>query len=167
MPHAVLALGNQVGTAEGAAREFIPGIAPGGSRLGHPTKPALQINDAWSEVLDVDTATNDSNGFEVFLKLSQELGLDPGLLLPVTEFTILGAGVTNQERMAYVHHEQFGAKGSIWAPRVVGLRIVERGAIASFNVRVHIDYEMVDVDWMSWFIMWDWLDNIVNNDLEY
>lgn len=171
MPHAVFNLGPQTTTADLAARSLIPGIAPGGSRAGQATKPALLIQDAWIEVVDiVPFQAADFNMATYSLKLSQETDLTPGLILPVgqlgqanIEVTAVGQRIVGIRDMT---RDLFHAQGTVWAPRMVGIHIEEVGTINQ-DVDVHLDYQQVDVPWMDWFIMWDFLDNIVDNELEY
>ncbi len=170
MPHAVLETGPLTSTNEAVAiRTLIPGIQPGGQFAGREMKPALLIQNAFLEALDIDP-DQDAIGPEsahVFLKFSQESDLDPGLIVPVgyigwkTEGAAFGTApvVVNQE---------FNAHGSIWVPAYVGLRVFIRGTWTEFEAAVHLDYEQLMIPWMDWFIRWDFLDNIsVTNKREY
>lgn len=171
MPHAVLNLGFQSATVDIAAsvRPLIPGIEPGGSRVGHPMKPALLIRDVWLQPIDVNvSAATGGNTMGYFLKLSQEESLNPGLLLPIGVFgnehtQVSAVGAVNQPLEP---QGMFKAQGSIWAPAFIGVRVEEVGN-ANVDCDVHIDYERVDVPWMDWFLMWDFLDNIVDNERQY
>ncbi len=166
MPHAVFNLGNLAATADvpGSARSFIPGVEPGGSRAGQPTKPAMRILDARLVFNGhIGLGTGAAESLQYSLKLSQELDLSPGLLLPVGTAVVTGDGTHNTGTEVL---QQFSAQGTVWAPRVVGIRVVESGAI-DVDCDVHLDYERVDVPWMDWFIMWDFLDNISDNETEY
>ncbi|MEE9592363.1 MAG: hypothetical protein V3W28_02140 [Thermoplasmata archaeon] len=170
MPHAVFEPGNVSATADltAMARSLIPGVEPGmGIRNifeQRRMKRALLIQDAWLEILDVTSGiAADWNTVLVYLKLSQETDLTPGLILPVASIATEG-DTTNMQAM---HVEQlFQAQGTVWAPRLVGLRVVEVGS-QGVTVRVHLDYEVVEVPWEQWFIMWDFLDNVTDNSLEY
>ena len=169
MPHAVFNLGSQTATADLAARALIPGIEPGGSRAGRDTKPALLIRDAWLEVIDFDlTTADDTNMMSYFLKLSQELNLNPGLILPIGAIGSRRTGAGGETGgLHQILRERFDAQGTLWAPRVVGVRVVETGTVIQADVDVHIDYERIDVPWMDWFLMWEWLDGIGDNEREY
>ena len=171
MPHAVFNLGQQNATVDTGGRSLIPGIEPGGSRAGQATKPALLIKDAYIEIVDfVDAgASLDYHNLSVYLKLSQETDLTPGLLLLLAtighepkEASAVARFSVNQLVM------QYGDKiaGTIWAPRMVGVRFVEIGDI-QWDIDVHLDYERVDVPWMDWFIMWEFLDGVVDNERQY
>ena len=51
---------------------------------------------------------------------------------------------------------------------MVGVRVVEANAnLTAYDIDVHLDYERIDVPWMDWFIMWEFLDGIVDNEREY
>ena len=167
MPHTVWPTGLQTGTGDFLPRPLIPGIEPGGSRLGHPTKPALLIRDAFVMINELDVATEDFHALEVYLKLSQEEDLDPGLTLPVANISFMSDGTTNPDAAPSV--EQLGKHliGSIWTPAYVGIRVVERGAVVQWQMRIHLMWDVVEIPWMDWFFRWDYLDNVVNNDLEY
>lgn len=130
-------------------------------------KPAMLIRNAWAELVDFDVATEDYHALEVFLKLSQELSLTPGLLLPVALIMASAVGATNPNSISIEQQAQESIAGSIWVPKVVGITIVERGAVVSYRVRVHVDYEMVLIPFMDWFLHWDWLDNITDGSLEW
>ncbi len=172
MPHAVFSLGSQVTDVVLAERNLVPGVEPGGSRAGEPTKPALLIRDCWvvpNRLAMIAGTTADINTL-VSLKLSQEVGLDPGLNLPIAFFNRerLQSSAVGEYAAAWMMKEVFHAQGTVWAPRRVGLRVEHAGGAPTvFDVDVHLDYERVDVPWMDWFIMWDFLDNAVDNELEY
>lgn len=169
MPHAVFDLGSQNATADLLPRHMIPGIEPGGSRVGQPMKPALRILDVFVEPIAVTfSATPSAQQATVYLKLSQELDLTPGLLLPVAYIgaNVIEATAVGRFGTAVVVENLFKAQGSVWAPRVVGVRLLF-SALSSIDLRIHVDYEMVEVPWMNWFLMWDFLDNITDNELEH
>lgn len=169
MPHAVFNLGALAATTEATARQLVPGIAPGGSRVGQPTKPALLIRNAWIELIDLTPA--DSDDFNMgtwYLKLSQEPDMTPGLQLPIGQ---IGNAISDSATAAahpqdFIYRDLFKAQGTVWAAQFVGVRLVEIGAV-TIDSDVHIDYERIDVPWMDWFVMWDFLDNIVDNEREY
>ncbi len=167
MPHAVFNLGTLAATTEARARPLIPGIEPGGSRAGEAMKPALLIRDAWLEFQDATTlATPDLASWLFYLKLSQEADMTPGLQLPIGGVR-MGETVTANQPTFVAIDDLFHAQGTVWAPRFVGVRVVENGGATTVNCDVHLDYERVDVPWMDWFIMWDFLDNIIDNELGY
>ncbi|MEE9198070.1 MAG: hypothetical protein V3U45_07980 [bacterium] len=169
MPHATFEMAAAVAadTADIDTRQIVPGVEPGGSRAGQPTKPALLILDAWVEVIDYAMQANtDFNIFTAYLKLSQEQNMDPGFLIPVAQIgqeTIIhdatgavgvgiGAGVRD------IFHEH----GSIWAPAYVSFALFEQG-VANIRATLHLEYEVIEIPWVEWFIKWEFLDNITNN----
>lgn len=168
MPHAVFNLGIQAATIDLAGRSLIPGVEPGGSRAGQETKPALLIRDAWVEPIQINFDAVALHSLNVYLKLSQETDLTPGLILPIGAH----ASENVQATAVAVYHNNFTwldlfrARGTVWAPRVVGIRLVIAG-FSGVDLDVHLDYEAVDVPWMDWFMKWDHLDNVVDNDKEY
>ncbi len=169
MPVAVFDTGIQTGAADVDPRQLIPGIEPGGSQAGQALKAALLIKDAWAELVDiVDAGT--APGFQqtqVRLKLSQEDDLSPGLVLPVANLYVSKTG-TAQEFNAVQVEQIFRAQGSIWAPRVVGIGSGGFvGGLDSVRWRVFLDYERIEIPWMDWFLLWDWLDNVTNDSFEY
>ncbi len=90
MPVAYFDTGALTTSSDVGGRTLIPGVTPGGQFAGK-NKPALLIRDAWIEqVVDIVDAgvAADFERVMVFLKLSQELDLTPGLLLPVTNLVI-------------------------------------------------------------------------------
>ncbi len=169
MPHAVFRTGSQTAAADTAARTLIPGIEPGGSRAGKATKPALLIRNMDTQLQNLTpSSTDDTAVYNIYLKLSQELDLTPGLLLHVATFyhgstlsAVLGPPVMDQAPGRSV-------EGTVWAPRVVGLRVVRQaGSDTNWSFLVNLDYEQIDVPWMDWFIMWEFIDGIVDNDDEW
>lgn len=130
-------------------------------------KPALLIRDVWFSELTIspDFTAAGHEGMQVFLKLSQERDLDPGLLLPVHGYefdTRDSTGVT-----AFVPKDLFHAHGTVWAPKYVGLRVSFVGTWAGTDGDVHVDYDVVDIPWIEWFVKWDFLDHVPNNTVEY
>ena len=173
MPHAVFELGILTQTTEARSRPIIPGVEPGGSRVGQATKPALLIKDCYLELIDTapDVSAANFSMMSYFLKLSQELDMTPGLQLPIAQvyWNLIesNSGTAGSAAgLGVVMRDLFRAQGTIWAPRGVGIRAVEVGGM-TIDARVHLDYEMVDVPWMDWFIMWELLDGIGDNELEY
>ncbi len=174
MPHKTWTLTTVTATQDEQPASLIPGIEPGGSRVGQSTKPVLLIRNVWFELTDlVPSVTVDFHHAVLFLKLSQEVDLSPGLILPIAGFGHIGhnlkAGATDQPTVGAAYPvEQMGQHlaGTIWAPRVVGIRTLESGGM-NFTGVVHLDYEAVDVPWMDWFIMWEFLDNVADNARDY
>lgn len=168
MPHAVLNPGTQTASARGGARSLIPGVEPGGSRAGK-TKPALLIRDLFVVVNTLTrTAGDDIDIAGIFLLLSQEQALTPALRLHLA--TIIGSGVGATAGMNSVQLQQFGERyvGTVWAPAFLGVQINEAaGSWNGINVDVHLMYDVVDVEWRDWFVMWEFLDNVVDNDQEF
>ncbi len=156
---------NSTGDVDRSARQVIPGVEPGGSRVGAPLKPALLIKDIKMTVLDLDAAAEDFNRITLYLKLSQSHNLNPGLHLPIG-MAIMGEDAT-PARQTYLERELFEAQGTVWAPRVVGIHAVEQGTIGASAFEVRMSYERVDIPWMEWFIRWDFLDNVVDGEQEY
>jgi len=161
-----LTAGNEV---IGTQRSLIPGIEPGGSRAGRDLKPALLIVDCRASLQNLADAgtTTDFQTTSVFLKLSQEFGLIPGLELRIADATLAKTATANLWNSIQVQ-QQFRAQGTIWVPRNVGLFVEPgSGGIDTLDWVVELDYERIDIPFMDWFIGWDWLDNIVDNDREY
>lgn len=173
MPHALFDTENLTGASSGGARHMIPGIEPGGSRVGQPTKPALRITNLFGELRRFDPADSAlvMQRSTIFLKLSQETDLTPGLILPVAQAFGASRTVGGDSDATSMTVQQLGGEfaGTIWAPRVVGWRNDESGVGPPTTVRwrIHLEYEMVDVEWMRWFLMWDFLDNITDNEEEF
>ena len=171
MPLAHFDVGSQAGSVDTAARTLIPGVEPGGSRAGRALKPALLIKDAWFTIRDlVLPAGIDLSVIEVNLKLSQETDLTPGLLLPLGTVLVNQAASSGQRMDAIVvdHTPARAVQGTLWAPRMVGVRLVEAaGDFTSFDIDVFLSYERIDIPWMDWFIAWEFLDGIVDNEREY
>lgn len=164
MPHAVFDTGSISATSDSLSRTLVPGVEPGGSRVGQPLKPAVLLQDAHMEVLEFDTATEDFNSARLFLKMSKNNNLNPGLNLLVGSVHSSAVGATNPNAL-YVE-QNFKAKGTIWAAAYLGVRMVETGSL-TVRARIHLDYERVDIPWMEWFMRWEYLDNIVDNTLEF
>lgn len=168
MPHAVFDPGSVTGGGNLEARRLARGIEPGGATLGGETKPALLLVDARMEVVDLTTlgiANHSTIG--VSLKLSQNQTLIPGQDIPVGNLLVGDIGNANGESAIFVH-EFFMAKGTVWAPRFVGMRLNEKaGALPNWHIKLHLDYEIVQVPWEEWLILWDQLDNVVDNSFEY
>ena len=128
-------------------------------------KPALLLGDVKVEINDyTPTSGTGTELLTIFLKLSQELDMDPGILLPIAEIGNFQANATGTG--AIIINDLWQGQGTLWVPKVVAIRQQEVGAIA-WNVDVHLNYQVVDVPWMDWFIMWDFLDNVVNNARDY
>lgn len=166
MPHVVFELGNLTVTQDRQARPLIPGVEPGGSRVGQPTKPALLLTGAAIVVNDISiTDTAEFWLAHIDLKLSKDVDLNPGFLLDVG--TIYGGVLgTAQHVSALEVNDEFQARNTIWAPAFMGVRVTLLN-VASFNANIHVDYERVDIDWMEWFLRWEFLDNITDNDRDY
>ncbi len=169
MPHAIFSTVGEISSSQRIeARQLIPGVEPGGSRVGQPMKPALLIEDAWIEVVSFDfTGATDYNGYTAFLVLSQEPNLTPGFLMAVAEIggDISVASSVGREVWAVdsVVHSLFHEHGSIWAPKYVGMLWSERGT-AILDARVHLKYDVVMIPWVEWFVKWDFLDHVVDGE---
>lgn len=172
MPHAVFDLGSlsTPSSADHAARQLIPGIEPGSSRAGADFKPALLIRDAYIQLNEADIPmSSQTYGANVFLKLSQEQDLTPGLLLLVGGFRgDINRVTTASEYSQDVAFQQLGSKlaGQIWVPHFVGIRL-ETDSFTTLDLDVHLDYERIEIPFMDWFIQWDFLDNVIDNSREY
>lgn len=170
MPHAVYNIGVQSAGGNFQARQLIPGIEPGGSRVGK-SKPTLLILDVWIEPKDYSAlTTSDFNAMTYYLKLSQEPDLTPGLILPVGIMgsQVLEADATGRPTIGInsVTKDLFHAQGTRWAPAYVGAFLLENGSLST-DADLHLDYEQVEAEWMDWFILWDFLDNIIDNETQY
>ncbi len=168
MPHAVLNSGTQ--TADGVFdfRGLVPGVEPGGSRAGQPFKPALLIQDMWISLTAISTDTGLGDGqIRAFLKLSQEIGMNPGLRILIEELMVTQAsGVA--DAMTGVTRKKFDYwQGRVYAPRFVALDVDIRGNIDEFALGLHIDYQRIDVPWLEWFIMWEFLDGVTDSSVEF
>ena len=133
-------------------------------------KPALLIRDAWIDMIEYSpTDTANYDGLNVQLKLSQEIDLNPGLLLPVANLgnalgvqTAVGVPVSPQvvNRLFDPH------MGTVWAPRAVGVRVDEQGGV-SFQFNLFLSYEMIMIPWWDWIVLWDYLDNVTDLENQY
>lgn len=164
MPVAHFSSGSITGTQDLLPRKLIPGVTPGGQFAGK-AKPALLIKDMWLEVVNWETSAEDYHAVKVYLKLSQENDLTPGLILPIGIVHSTSVGATHPNAFQV---EQLGehASGTIWAPRVVGLRHIEAGTV-TWNIRAYLSYEMVFLPWRDWFVHWEFLDGIGDNAREW
>lgn len=170
MPVAYFNSGLITADADTLGRPLIPGIEPGGSRAGEAMKPALLIKQVHASFRRADMGVED-NWAHVYLKLSQEPDLDPGLILPVlnlgAQVEVLGAeGKGVGGPMIHKLDELF--RGTVWAPAYLGIRVefdVDWGG--GLNVNLWLDYEVLMIPWMDWFILWEYLDNVVNNAQEW
>ena len=100
----------------------------------------------------------------LFLKLSQEISMDPGLLLPIAEIGMVQNDATGGQ--ALILNDLWMAEGRIFAPTYVGVRQQEVGTLV-WNVDVHLEYERVFLPWRDWFVHWELLDGVVNNARDY
>ncbi len=172
MPHAIFNLGSLSASQEASPRTLVPGVEPGGQKAGRDFKPALLIQDCWVEPVSLaQGATITWESMTYSLKLSQEFDMTPGLELPIavigSERAQADATGTITAGAEALIKEMFHAQGTVWAPRFVGVRVVESGSITGYDVDVHLDYERIEVPWMDWFLMWDFLDNVVDNQRDY
>ncbi len=167
MPVARFQPGNQSSSGDLVPRSIIPGIEPGGSRVGHPTKPALLIKDAWFQVQQLTPGSNDYEEVNVWLKLSQEHDLSPGLLLPVGALMSYSEAVSGSGVALQVDQRGDKIAGTIWAPRVVGMRLDGGAFPSNVTIDVWLSYEQVNILWEDWFFRWDFLDNVVDNRSEW
>ncbi len=166
MPYAIIGSGLQSGTIDFGGRQLIPGVEPGGSRGGAAMKDVFMLVDYYVRVGSADPAT-DQDTAVIFLKMSQEEGLDPGLNLELAHVHS-GQLDTTSERSHLTLQKNPLHMGTLWAPRFVGGRIgVSEGGFTGITVNIELIYERVQVPWMEWFIMWDFLDNVPNNTEEY
>ena len=134
-------------------------------------KPALLIKDATLTVVQ-DWDKGDQNDFSaiiVWLVLSQEIDLSPGLILPVGEIGSdnLNFDSSGNATTTLVINDLFKAQGTIWAPRAVGVRVDEINSVSSFQFDVALDYEVIMIPWWDWIILWDFLDNVTDLSMEY
>ncbi len=89
----------------------------------------------------------------------------PHLLLPIGYAAFETQTAVGSVQVKFI--PTFHAHGTIWAPRLVGWRTLIGGTWTNYDFQIHIDYDVVEVPWMDWFIMWDFLDNVPDNDEEY
>jgi len=166
MPHIAFPVGSQTSSGDFVPRQLIPGVEPGGSRVGR-SKPALLLRDAKLQISDIadGTASPDYMTVTVNLKLSQEPNLDPGLLLPIAQIQVARRLANDFASLSM--HDLWMASGTIWAAAYVGIRLEINGFAGGFNSIVHLDYDEIEQEWMDWFIRWDFLDNVVNNERQY
>ncbi len=166
MPHAVFQTGTQLSATQVLPRQMIPGIEPGGSRVGEPLKPALLINDLWAEIEAIDMGAGaDLKTARMGLKLSQDNDLTPGLILPVFAYqNDLGGAIGEGRDMQELGHHHIG---TVWVPAYVGINVTASGNLTDFQASIHLDYDVIDVPFWDWFVMWDFLDNITDDSTEY
>lgn len=155
----------------GPARQLVPGIEPGGSRAGKATKRALLIRDAWIQIVNMsfDGGVDQVNGFTMDLKLSQENDMTPGLLLPIGQVAMDFHEATAVARTygSVVYNNLFHEQGTIWAPRFVATRYAPIGLGFEGRIDVHLLYDVIEVPWRDWLIMWEFLDGVPDNSREY
>lgn len=133
-------------------------------------KRVLLIQNAYAEVIRmvVEDAATDFAIVNYYLKLSQEIDLTPGLLLPVVQLIASHTAAAADPNAIQVIPLGQHLAGTIFAPRFVGIRAEEQsGTLGTHNVFIHLDYEVIEVPWMDWLMMWDFLDNITDNSREY
>ncbi len=133
-------------------------------------KWAFVIRDLWCETVAFapDASVGEHRAL-VDLKLSQQEDLSPGLLLPIGQARCDFEEATAAARFpASEWIERFGQHyiGTMWAARYIGTR-VEISGTTTGRFMVHLDYEPVEVDWMDWFVMWDFLDNVADNSRDF
>jgi len=133
--------------------------------VGEPLKPALLIRDVFTEVAAIDMgAGGDLKTARVGLKMSQDNDLTPGLVLPVWQYqSDLGAALAEGRGQTEFRES---IRGTVWAPAYVGLNIITSN-LTDLQVSVHLDYDVIDVPFWDWFVMWDFLDNITDDSTEY
>ncbi len=172
MPHTVWNLGGQPAATRTQVRAFVAGVEPAqGVVLGRSRepKPMLLIQDAWLEVNDFDSGTEDFHQ----TKYSLALGANPlttALLLPVGSIRGPGVGATNPNSIEV--EQLFRAQGTIWASSLVAIDIQEAGAVVLADVDVHMDWGVGFVDWFTWFVSWNNLEvspdgNLVDGERAY
>lgn len=179
MPHTVFNVGDQIADARVGARRLVAGIEPargiviGGSR---EPKPALMILDCWAEPVNISTTGGATTQQEttVNLLLSQEGDLNPAFFLPVAHFRddVTRISASGEYPSSGYWDLLFRAQGSIWAPRYVGVGIATDGGYTVFDVDVHLDWEVVEIDWWDWFTRWNQLEafpdgSLTDGDREY
>lgn len=151
-----------------SVRSLIPGIEPGGSRVGQPLKPALLIHNARILVTNWDpTNARDYHGITVTLKLSQNQSLNPGLhlLVAVMGENVEEADTTGRFSSPLVINDLFDGRGSVWAPAFVGARVDVSGAFDAFSGSIRLTWEQIDIPYIDWFVGWDYLDHITDGEI--
>ena len=74
----------------------------------------------------------------------------------------------NPVQSGVMFSQDFRAQGSVWTPLWVGVRFSElAGALTSWDIDVHLDYEVIEIPWDEWFLRWEFLDNVVDNERQY
>ncbi len=164
-------------TSDFNPRSLVPGIGPGeGIRdilAKTRQKYALVILDAYFLLTTLGAGASWSSA-AIYLKLSQDPTLNPGLILPVAAVyqvgNVLGGtgGTASGDRIINWSQKDFGEKlaGSVWAPRYTGVRLVEVGGV-NVSGQLHLDYTAIEIDWEDWFVRWDYLDNVTDNEVQY
>jgi len=147
-------------------RRLVPGIEPGGSRAGGATKPAMLITGLSFELVRWQPdPTVENKNVRIFLSLSQVQSQIPDFLLLLGTLSAEVQDATGSNAPVWIPSDY--AVGTVWAPRFVGARFTLLGGFDAFQGAVHLDYEEIEVPWMDWFIMWEFLDNVVNDELEF
>lgn len=167
MPVVRLSTGTLTGTADVGGVPLIPGVTPGGASAGRD-KPAMLINDFGLEISDMaHDNTQDFDVVAIYLKLSQETDLTPGLLLKVAEIGMWNTAATAENVTAMYRYTERLHLGTVWAPRMVGLRVIMSAGVSAFDGHVDVNYDRITIPWTEWFVRWDFLDNITDNAVQY
>lgn len=167
MPHTHYNTGSQSANGDFAVRPLIPGVEPGGSRAGR-SKPALLIRNMEVSFLNVTPAFAgaDFEEMRVNFKMSQDVDMDPGLVLRVADmYLVAGGAATGGGQGLHVHKFDYW-RGTLWAPAYTAIQL-RFGGPTDADIDLMLDYEVVQVPWQDWFIMWEFLDNVVNDEQDY
>lgn len=126
----------------------------------------MLIRDMQVHIAEWDPTHTDADKIvDIGIKLSKSPDLDPGLILDVAK-AISSGDATAGYQVALSQQNMDYWKGTIWAPRYVGLRPAVNGFTA-FRCFLHLDYERVFLPWRDWFVHWEFLDNINDNERDY
>ena len=163
VPHTVYNLGSLVASARVQPRQFVAGIRPAQQIfIGRAREPktVLVIQNAWLELNDFDVAEENFHQGKYSLALSNPISgedaMDTALLLPVGAIRSSAVGATNPNSIEV--EQLFKANGSLWAAQYVGIDFQESGTLVVCDADVHLDWTVAQVDWWSWFYMWNRLE---------
>lgn len=94
--------------------------------------------------------------------------MTPSQVLPIATVIAGATGTANQGDFVTID-DKVGElwAGTIWAPKFVALRLDITGSPTNVRMVVHLRYEVVEVPWMDWFLMWETLDGVVDGTREW
>lgn len=127
---------------------------------------ALRLLDLDCSLQSFDAATEDFHRLQVFLKLSQEPDMTPGLLLPIKTYLFSGVGATNPNAIAIDYHAR-AIVGTMWVAKYWAIRVHEAGAVVEFAVNMTATFEVVPIDFNSQLLLWEQIDNVTDNEQDW